>query len=333
MHNNDGIRAKGGITLRKTNSTCDDRESFQKIDVVTTEIHEAVDDADIIMLTVPAFAVESLAEVLAPVVRPDQYILINGASSMAPVRFVNKAKEIGVTTDFLIAEVNSLTYATRANVKEAVVEMSLEVNHLLLSAYPASNTDKMMEVCNQIYSCFTPAQNLWEVLLANGNPEAHPAGTMLSAGRIDYADGEFWMYKEGITKNTVKVVISAQNERIALGKALGFDLDTAAVAREKRGYFSNSIDPLDKLFNDSEVFKKIKGTTTLTSRYLMEDIPLGLVLWSDLGKALGVPTPTIDSLITLGEKLLDQDFRNTGLTLEKLGFGGYKKDQLISAVA
>lgn len=330
--NLEGIKAKGGIKLKKVNSTGDDRESFQKIAMVTSDIQEAISGADVVMLTVPGFAIESLAEVAAPVIAPHQYILINGASSMGPVRFVNKAREMGVTTEFMIAELNSLTYATRANIPEAEVELSLEVGHLLLSAYPASNTDKMLEVCSQLYGCFAAASSLWEVLLANGNPEAHPAGTMLSAGRIDFSNGEFWMYKEGITKHTVKVVIAAQNERIALGKALGFHLDTAAVAREKRGYFSNSKDPLDKLFNESEVFLKIKGPTSLTSRYLTEDIPLGLVLWSDLGKAIGVPTPVIDSLITIGETLLDKDYRNTGLTLEKLGFGGFDKEQLLAAV-
>lgn len=330
--NLEGIRKKGGITLKKVNSKDQDRESFQKIAVVTSDIKEAVEGADVVMLTVPGFAIESLAEVAAPHIKSNQYIFLNGAASMGALRFVIRARAMGVRTEFMIAEANSLTYATRANPKEAEVELSLEVKHLLLAAYPAKNTQTMVDVCNQLYNCFVPAQDLWEVLLANGNPEAHPAGTMLSAGHIDYFNGDFWMYKQGITPHTVKVVIAAQNERIALGRALGFELDTAAVAREKRGYFSNSTDPLDKLFNESEVFLKIKGPTSLHSRYLTEDIPLGLVLWADLGKALGVPTPTIDALITIGCELLDEDYWETGLTLEKLGFAGFNRDQLLSAM-
>lgn len=326
------ICAKGGILLKKVNSTDSDRESFQKIDVVTTDIKEAVEGADIVMLTVPGFAIETLAEAAAPYIKEDQPILINGASSMGAMRFVNRAKAIGVNTKFLIAEANSLTYATRANPKEAEVELSLEVGHLLLAAYPARNTAKMVEIARQLYPCFAPAQDLWEVLLANGNPEAHPAGTMLSAGHIDYYNGDFWMYKQGITENTVKVIIAVQNERIALGKALGFDLDTAAVAREKRGYFSNSVEPLNKLFNESEVFLKIKGPTSLRSRYLTEDIPLGLVLWSDIGKAIGVPTPNTDALITIGSTLLGENYRESGMTLEKLGLGGLNRDQLVAAM-
>ena len=40
--------------------------------------------------------------------------------------------------------------------------------------------------------------------LENGNPEVHPAPTLLNVGRIDYAD-TFALYKEGITKHTVRL--------------------------------------------------------------------------------------------------------------------------------
>ena len=80
------------------------------------------------------------------------------------------------------------------------------------------------------------------------------------------------------------------------------------------------------------MFTQIKGPTSCTARYFTEDISTGLVLWSDLGKVAGVPTPNIDAVITLGGSLLQRDFRAEGLTLEKLGLSGKDLQGLIDAV-
>jgi opine dehydrogenase len=246
---------------------------------------------------------------------------------------VNAAREIGITTDFKIAEANSLTYGTRAFPDTAEVELSLEVKLLYLSAYPSKNTDVCLQACKQIYDYLVPASNIWEVLLRNGNPESHPGPCLLNAGRIEYSGDDFALYTQGITEHTVNIVESIQNERIALGKALGFELDTAAVARVKRGYFETSEGPLHKLFSESKVFSQITGPSSLTSRYFIEDISMGLVLWSDLGKALTVKTPIIDSVIHLGGALLKKDYYTDGLTLDKLGFEFADKEQLIFKVS
>ena len=176
------------------------------------------------------------------------------------------------------------------------------------------------------------AKNIWQITLENGNPEVHPGPSLLNAGRIEYSNGEFWLYKEGITKHIANIIKAVEQERIALGKAFGFDVDGAIQGRYERGYFSTNKGEIHELFNNSEVFTAIKGPLSVTSRYLIEDISTGLVLWSNLGKVLNVPTPNIDAIITLGSSLLKTDFYKEGLTLEKLGFEGLNKEQLEKAV-
>jgi opine dehydrogenase len=325
--NLEGIRKRGGILLQDSEG-----EKIYEIDVVTTNIEEAIKGAQIVMLTVPGFAIESFAELLAPVVTEEQVILLNGAAAMGCVRFVNRAKEMGIDKHFNIAETNSLTYGTRAFADEARVELSLRVRKLFFAAYPHENTRKLLEVCSQIYDCFVPADNIWHTTLENGNPEVHPGPCVLNAGRIDYSNGEFWLYREGITEHTVKVLRAIERERMEIGKAFGFELENAVQGRVQRGYFRNEEEDLQTLFNTSEVFTQIKGPGSVTSRYFTEDISNGLVLWSDLGKVAGVPTPNIDAVIILGGSLLDTDFYEEGLTLKKLGFEGANVEQLIESV-
>ena len=327
--NLDVIKEKGEILLQTLES-----ESTEKVHLVTDDIKEAILGAQIIMLAIPGMAVEYFAEILAPVVREDQIIYINSAAAMGCIRFVNKAKEMGIEKKFKICESNSLTYGTRAFADEARVELSLRVKKLFLGSYPASDIDEIMESLSQLYDCFVPAKNIWHVNLENGNPEVHPGPALLNAGRIDYSNGEFWLYKEGITEHTINVLQAVEKERVALGRALGFEVEGARESRINRGYLEEDKNKtLQELFNTSEVFGQIKGPTSVTNRYITEDISTGLVLWSNLGKILKVPTPNIDAIIVLGGTLLQTDFYKIGLTVEKLGIKGvHDKQGLIDAV-
>ena len=327
--NLDVIKEKGEILLQTLEC-----ESTEKVHLVTDDIKEAILGAQIIMLAIPGMAVEYFAEILAPVVREDQIIYINSAAAMGCIRFVNKAKEMGIEKKFKICESNSLTYGTRAFADEARVELSLRVKKLFLGSYPASDIDEIMESLSQLYDCFVPAKNIWHVNLENGNPEVHPGPALLNAGRIDYSNGEFWLYKEGITEHTINVLQAVEKERIALGRALGFEVEGARESRINRGYLEEDKNKtLQELFNTSEVFGQIKGPTSVTNRYITEDISTGLVLWSNLGKILKVPTPNIDAIIVLGGTLLQTDFYKIGLTVEKLGIEGvHDKQGLIDAV-
>ena len=211
-------------------------------------------------------------------------------------------------------------------------ELTLRVKKLFFAAYPKEDTAELLDACKQIYSCLVPADNVWHTTLENGNPEVHPGPCMLNAGRIDYSNGEFWLYREGITSHTVNVLRAIERERMNIGRAFGFELEDAVQSRYRRGYFSNDQQDLQTLFNTSEVFTKIKGPTSVTGRYFTEDISTGLVLWSNLGRIAGVPTPNIDAVITLGCSLLQEDFYTTGLTLDKLNLSNLSVEELIQAV-
>lgn len=321
------IQEKKGATIQDNKG-----DRFVEIDLITNDIKEAIKDAEIVMVVVPGFAIESFTEVLAPVVSEDQVIFFNGAAAMACVRFKNKAEEMGIHKNFKLCEANSLTYGTRAFPSEARVEISLRAKKLFLAGYPKEVTKERFDAVHQIYDCVVEAQNIWHTTLENGNPVVHPGPCLMNAGKIDYSKGEFWLYKEGITEHTINILRAIEHEQMAIGAAFGFEIEDATQSRARRSYLANEVDELQYQFNTSEVFTQIKGPTSCTARYFTEDISTGLVLWSDLGKAVGVPTPNIDAVITLGSSLLQTDFRESGLTLEKLGLGGKDLKGLIEAV-
>ncbi len=310
-----------------------EQSEVQKINLISSDINDVIEDCEIIMITVPGMGIEYFAQILAPVVKEEQIILINSAPAMASVRFVKKAREMGIKKNFKIGETNSLTYATRAYVNEARVDVSLKAGKVFLASYPSINTEEVFNACVQIYDCFVKADNVIVVNLENPNPLVHPGPTLLNAGRIDYTNGEFWLYKEGITKHTVNIVKAVEDERGYVAKALDIELEDTKQGRINRGYFVDEDKPLQELFNTSPVFKHIKGPASVEGRYVVEDISTGLVLWSDLGKRLGVATPNIDSIIVLGGTLVGRNFYDEGLTLDKLGLNHLNdKDSILSNI-
>src|SRR5207247_8804593 len=61
---------------------------------------------------------------------------------------------------------------------------------------------------------------------------------------------------------------------------------------------------------------------SLQHKYVIEDVPCGLVPMSSLGRAAGVATPVIDGLIALTSAMLGRDFRAEGRNLDALGLAG-----------
>lgn len=71
-----------------------------------------------------------------------------------------------------------------------------------------------------------------------------------------------------------------------------------------------------------------KGPASAKTRYISEDIPIGMVLLSSLGEMLNVPTPTARALIHISSVIHDKDYWQGGRTMEKLGLAGMTVEEL-----
>ncbi len=58
---------------------------------------------------------------------------------------------------------------------------------------------------------------------------------------------------------------------------------------------------------------------SLDDRYVHEDISIATVLLASVGEFLDVETATIDSIVHIAESLMDEEYSETGRTLEQLG--------------
>ena len=87
----------------------------------------------------------------------------------------------------------------------------------------------------------------------------------------------------------------------------------------------NVVFPLDQPCEEGNV-----GPDTIDHRYFTEDIPNGCKMYHDLGVKYGVPTPIIDSMITLGGAMHQLDYLETSkFGLDYFGIDDLDKDQLL----
>jgi len=79
----------------------------------------------------------------------------------------------------------------------------------------------------------------------------------------------------------------------------------------------------DTGYSTAPGFRGIRAQSELDNRYLTEDVGYTMVLFTELARAVGVPTPTMDAVIQTASALLGRDFhREAPRTLANLGLSG-----------
>lgn len=297
-------------------------DGIAQIACVTTDIAEAVKDAEVIFLPLPAFSHDYYAALLADVVENGQIIVLT-PGNLGSLIFKKAFADKGVTADVIFCETATLNYDARI-LEPGYVYVYDRNYEIKCGVLPAGKSQEVYKTLEKYYGEFIPCEDVLACGLHSLNPCLHIPGCIMNAGRIERSKGNFYLYEEGITPTVADVMEVLDAERGALVKALGYDLMTVAMelaeGREPRTIWEE--------VNGCKTLEFIKGPTSLRNRYFTEDIPYGLVAWSDLGKMLNVPTPLIDAFIEIGSIIIDQRPRETGRTLTKMGIEGMSLDEL-----
>ncbi len=284
------------------------------------DLGAALEAADLALLVAPAYAHKAMAEALRSHLREDLAIAIV-PSACAGALVVKRTLGVDLTDDtYLIGETSTLPYGCRI-VMPGVVRVTTRVKDgLYAAALPSSRTPQLVTLLNAVWPQVEAARNVLQTSLQNGNPVIHPALMLLNACRIENTGGDFLFYTDGVTPASAKLIETIDNERIALGRALGLEIIPDPVMGLRQGYLSEA--NYLSGYNRGIGFSRSRAPATLNSRYLKEDVPYGLVFLSELARQAGVPTPAIDTVISLASVLMGTDYRARSERLPRdLGLG------------
>lgn len=284
---------------------------------VTTDLKSALCDADIILPISPAYAQENVAQSLLPYLTPGMKFILTPGSTGGALVYAKIFHEAGKLEGIKIAEMHTLPYATR-KVNGHKVKILLEVRLLLFAAFPSTDNEEMFALAKELYPHVELVTNVLESSLNNGNAVSHPAPVVLNAGKIEYYK-KHYHYKEGITPSVARVNERIDQERLEISKKFGFK-ELGAIERNYRMGYTNLTDNLYDAYQSSKhIYCDIEGPNDLSGRYLTEDAPCSLVAMSEIGKLVGVHCPTMNAVIQLGSILRNENYFETGRTLEKMG--------------
>jgi opine dehydrogenase len=291
---------------------------------VETDLAAAVADADVVFVVVPTNHQRTFARMLAPVLEDGANLVLMPGS----LGSLDVAQHL--TADVTVCEIAALPYATRIT---GPTEVTVFGRRRIVSVgtFPADRTDRVAPILDDLYPGIDVMPNVLAAGLSNPNPTLHCLGVLLSASRIEYSHGEFYYYEEGMTPHVCQAIEAIDAERLAIGAAFGIDLLSLIDTYPVMGYGPKG-DNFWSVIRGVAALHGIKGPAHIDSRYLTEDVPVGLTIYSQLGRQVGVAPVLMESVIHLTGALLGTEFAEDSRTLRRCGLAGMDRDAILEYV-
>jgi len=183
-----------------------------------------------------------------------------------------------------------------------------------LAAYPAREAERLA-VVRALYPQLFLAKSTLQTALTNVQAFIHPAVCVMNLTRIERRES-FLLYREGLTQAVGECFERCDGERLALARALGVEVPTAA-EWFNRCYGVQAGTALEAMLH-IEAYEHMAAPVDLRTRLLWEDVPTGLVPLVELTRLLGIPSPALSGLLDLCVAALGPSL-GEGWTLQSLG--------------
>lgn len=289
---------------------------------ITAQFHPRVADscakvlanAEVVVVAVPGYAHRNVLTAAAPYLKNEQLVVFSSHMSLAALYLTKLLRQRGLTTP--IVALGTTVITARQPSSNAVRVGSIRTR-LDLTVVPESAATRGMEVCRELFGDrFVSRSNLLAVSLSNVNPEVHLAIMLCNIARVE--NGEQWTQFSNVTPAVAQLLEALDAERLAIARHLGVEVRTIhdhfhLSYNLPYGPLAAMVKPLGQPTRD------VKGPTSLTARYITEDVPFGLVPTVRLAALAGIPAPLHESGIRLMSALLGRDLEADNDILPELG--------------
>ncbi len=318
------IRQSGGIDLLVPEGSSLPRGAAE-LNCVTSDMAEALTDARVVMVVVPATAHKDIARACAQHLRDGQVIVLNPGRTGGALEFRRILDECGCKAKITLAETQTFIYASRV-VGPAQARIFGVKNSIPVAALPGYETPAVVKALRHAFPQFVPGDTVLKTGLENVAILFHPTVMIANAARIEDQPQGFEYYLEGITPSVAHLLEELDKERIHIAEAVGIR------AMPVRTWLYVAYDAagrdLYEAIRSNATYKGIMAPSSLHHRYLLEDVPTSLVPMSSIGDQFGVETPVMKGLIEIASRLLDTDFWAEGRKVEDMGVAGLNVKQI-----
>jgi len=294
-------------------------EAFANLSLITDDIAKAIEDRDILIIVVPAQAHTFIAKSIVPHLKSGQTILLMPGRTGGALEFARVLRSHPYSDEILLGEAQTYSFVSRITGPDSVL-ISKVKNSTKVSAFPAYHNRRFMRSLRRLPITFNMADDVMETSLDNIGAMLHPTPTLLCAGLLESKEGGYNHYHDAISESVGRLIERMDAERISVSRE--FVSQPVSLLDWLKNTYDAEGTTLCECIRSIDAYDNVGSPSSLGHRYVLEDVPTGLVPISLLGRLAGIKTPAIDAMINIACQLYDYDFWSSGRNLGNLGLEG-----------
>ena len=270
---------------------------------VLSDVSTVINGADVILIAVPAYGHKAVFDAIAPHVTNNQTIIISSHASFGALYISQLLTHRGIQANIIAW---GTTIVSGSSNSPANVMVNTIRDQVDIATVPQSNAERGKALCTSLFGDnFVIRDGLIAISLSNLNPQNHLGIALCNLTRMER--GEVWAQSQNVTSTVGRLLEALDKERLAIAAAVGvqvrtifehfhlsFHIKKDSIANMNQAIFDNG----------SSAF----GPKTTDSRYVLEDVPFGLVPTAMLGQLVGKPAVLHEAGIVLMGGLYGRDF-------------------------
>ncbi|SIR50289.1 NAD/NADP-dependent octopine/nopaline dehydrogenase family protein [Pseudacidovorax sp. RU35E] len=293
------------------------------IALATADIGEALRDAELVVVPVPATAQADIARAMAPHLVDGQVVFLP-PGTFGSVVMARIVRESGNRADVAWAETGTLPYLARKH-GEREVNVTIRAIRLPTGVYPARHTEQAIAVIRGAYPSVHGCGDALSGALMNAGPIIHPPLMVMNAAPLQHF--ERWdIHNEGTQRAVRQVTDRLDHERIAVREAFGQGAPHYPLADHydnDRWMYGDAHKQLVKSGDWRE------NIDLYGHRYITEDTELGLAFLASAARYAGVDAPIAHGLLAIVGGFLGRDLRQGPRSFEALGLASLSREALV----
>ena len=296
-------------------------EAEVEIEVISSDMNEVVSGAFLIMVTTPAQYHHIVARAMAPFLKDGQAVVLNPGRTFGTLAFSKVLVECGCKADIMLGETDTFTFTCRCPEvgKPQIYKIKDSVR---LAAHDPVYAERLLDILHEIFDMYSLAECILHTGFSNMGMIFHPMPILMNITRVE-AGENFRFYMEGISPLVAGILEKMDVERVSVANAYGVSVPTArqwlAECYGSRG------DSLFEQIQNTAAYKTVLAPVDIDTRYIFEDVLTGCVPTSCAGKAVGVSTDVLDTLIKWASILYGRDFHAEGRNETLIDFKSFLK--------
>lgn len=264
----------------------------------TTDLKKAAKFSDCYVISTPATAHEDILSSFLPLAKEGtRFLFLNGCwASLKGLRLCQKQSIRGMT---MAETANQPFLGILAPDFRSVTVKAVKSE---IAYYTSADDPELSRLLHEISPRVARLASPASAALSQTNPIIHGAASLFNITRIENGE-DFLFFGRPMTKRVIAYMDACDQERLCIASALGLSLpsllDTLNASwNEKKGTLFDAL-------KENPSYQTVKGPSSLSFRYLSEDLPCGVEAMANLADMLHVDAPHITTLADMAALYLN----------------------------